>query len=90
MELPRCDLCGEEFHLGIRCSIVVPEGRRHTEMLRVAWKLSGNYAFPKRNFSWFMFSENERRCRPPLPRSEMIDLIRSTVRKRLSKGRSVM
>lgn len=86
--IPSCPLlCGEPFHLGVRCWTPIPAGTRHTIMLHIAWQLSGSPAVPKDHFAVHMYEENERRCRPPLFRREMAVLIQSTVRKRLQQSR---
>jgi hypothetical protein len=84
--LPLCDLCGAEMHLGERCTVPIVEGGRHDTMLRVVWRLNRSHAFPGSSLFAFAFRENERRCKPPLPKQEVYDLVRTAMEKRRRGG----
>jgi Primase C terminal 1 (PriCT-1) len=92
-DLPTCGLCGEPFHLGSRCVVPIPEGRRNDSLFRLGARLIrwGGSWFDSERVEEYLQVDNERRCSPPLPASEVRTIAHSansTVRLSLRRGRA--
>ena len=80
LDLPPCALCSEPFHMGSRCTAPIPDGRRNDSLFRIAVRLIrwGGRWFDAERVEEYLLAENERRCVPPFPASNVRTIARSS------------